>query len=182
MRKLVFLLVILATFGCNKPKTVLICGDHVCINKDEAEQYFEDNLTLEVRIVHKKEEKQLDLVELNLRSNSKGDKEISIINKKATKKDIKTLSNDEIIKKKAEIKTRLKNKNKGNKNIQTFKQAKLKKKGDVSLTKDDLNKSDKKIPDICTILEECNIEAISKYLVKQGKERKYPDITRRENK
>ena len=23
--------------SCNKPKTVLICGDHICINKKEAE-------------------------------------------------------------------------------------------------------------------------------------------------
>ena len=30
--------------NCSKPKTVLICGDHVCINKAEAEQYFEENL------------------------------------------------------------------------------------------------------------------------------------------
>ena len=31
-------------FGCGKPKIVLICGDHVCVNKSEAEQYFEKNL------------------------------------------------------------------------------------------------------------------------------------------
>ena len=39
----------------------------------------------------------------------------------------------------------------------------------------------KKITDICTILEKCSIDEISKYLVKQGKKRKFPDITTREN-
>ena len=38
------------------------------------------------------------------------------------------------------------------------------------------------VPDICTILEKCSIDEISKYLVKQGKEKKFPDITIRENK
>ena len=36
--------------NCSKPKTVLICGDHACINKTEAEQFFEENLTIEVKI------------------------------------------------------------------------------------------------------------------------------------
>ena len=37
----------------HKPKSVLICGDHKCINKAEAKQYFEENLTIEVQIVSK---------------------------------------------------------------------------------------------------------------------------------
>ena len=32
--------------NCSKPKTVLICGDHICVNKAEAEQFFEKNLSL----------------------------------------------------------------------------------------------------------------------------------------
>ena len=56
---------------CTKPKTVFICGDHICVNKTEAEQYFEDNLSLEVKIIEK-EKKQINLVELNLNTNSKG--------------------------------------------------------------------------------------------------------------
>ena len=50
--------------NCDSTKTVLVCGDHLCVNKSEAEQYFEDNLSLEVRIVDKKENS--NLVELNL--------------------------------------------------------------------------------------------------------------------
>ena len=57
MKKLLLLLIILTIYGCNKPKTVLICGDHVCVNKAEAEQYFEENLTLEVKVIDKRERK-----------------------------------------------------------------------------------------------------------------------------
>ena len=31
--------------NCSKPKHVYICGDHICVNKSEAEQYFEENLS-----------------------------------------------------------------------------------------------------------------------------------------
>ena len=58
MNKVIVLLIILMFYGCNKPKTVLICGDHVCVNKDEAKQFFEDNLSLEVRVIDKKKNKR----------------------------------------------------------------------------------------------------------------------------
>ena len=108
MKKLLFFFLILAMYGCNKPKTVLICGDHVCVNKAEAEQYFEENLTLEVKIIDKKRSKEDNLVELNLNSNSSGKKEVSILNKKQTSKKLKELSNSEIKRKKAEIRKKKK--------------------------------------------------------------------------
>ena len=58
MKKLFYILFILFLAGCNKPKTVLICGDHVCINKQEAKQFFEDNLTLEVKVIEKKKSRE----------------------------------------------------------------------------------------------------------------------------
>ena len=184
MKKLLLFLIMLTIYGCNKPKTVLICGDHVCVNKAEAEQYFEDNFTLEVKVIDKKAKKKIDLVELNLKSNSEGKKEISVSNKNQTRKKIKVLSNDEIERKKAELKKRKKIKDK-----KITKQAKLKKSNDnqktpnnIIKTKRVVNKPHKKITDICTILEKCSIDEISKYLVKQGKEKKFPDITIRENK
>ena len=159
-------------YACNKPKTVLICGDHVCVNKAEAEQYFEDNLTLEVKIIDKKAKRNIDLVELNLKSNQEGGKKISISSKDQTKKEIKVLSNDEIEKKKAELKKRKKNKNKKIKDENITKQSKLKKPeekqkslNNIKKTKKIVNKPRKKITDICTILEKCSIDEISKYLV-----------------
>ena len=61
---LIFIIFLLSS--CSKPKTVLICGDHICVNKNEAEQYFEENLSIEVKIIDKKLNKNDDLVELNL--------------------------------------------------------------------------------------------------------------------
>ena len=45
-----------------------------------------------------------------------------------------------------------------------------------------MNKKSNKVVDICTILDECSIDEISKYLVEQGMNKKFPDITVRENK
>ena len=189
MKKILLFLIIIALYGCNKTKTVLICGDHVCVNKAEAEQYFEDNLTLEVKVIDKKIKKNIDLVELNLKTNIEGKKEITLLNKDKTTEEIKVLSNDEIEKKKDEIKRRKKNKNKkiqDKKIVKKTKVKKTKKKQKPSDTvikpKENVTKSGKKITDICTILEKCSIDEISKYLVKQGTEKKFPDITIRENK
>ena len=41
-------------------------------------------------------------------------------------------------------------------------------------------KYNNKIVDICTILEKCSIEEISNFLLKQGKEKNFPDITSKE--
>ena len=183
MIKVLFFFLLLTLYGCNKSKTVMICGDHVCVNKAEAKQFFEDNLSLEVKIINKKEKKEINLVELNLKSNSEGEKKINIINKKKTNKKIVTLSKSEIEQKKAEIKEKIKSKNKNKKKI---KQAKLdkktKKKAEKNIEKitKTVNKRQKEVVDICTILKKCNIDEISKYLIKQGAEKKFPDITLKE--
>ena len=43
-----------------------------------------------------------------------------------------------------------------------------------------INKDSEKLVDVCTFLDKCSIEEISKYLINQGKKQKFPDITRRE--
>ena len=183
MKKLLFFFLVLSMYGCNKPKTVLICGDHVCVNKAEAEQYFEENLTLEVKIIDKKRSKEDNLVELNLNSNSSGKKEVNILNKKQTSKKLKELSISEIKRKKAVIRKKKKLKDTKIKKQAKLKEVKKKKKTQDSVIKTNkvVNNTNKKLTDICTILEKCSIDEISKYLVKQGKKRKFPDITIREN-
>ncbi len=174
--------------GCNKPKVVLICGDHVCINKEEANQFFEDNLTLEVKVVDKKKSQSLNLVELNLESNSKEKKKIKIFKKKKTNKQIKRLSNAEVKKRKIEIKKRKELIEKRNKDKKIIRESKLRTKENELKTNKILqqnnliNKKNKKITDICDVLKECTIDKISKYLVKKGKEKDFPDITTRELK
>ena len=111
--RVIFLFSLFILFSnCNKPKTVLICGDHICVNKKEAEQFFNENLSIEVKIIDKKIKRDINLVELNLKQNIKGKKEISVSNKKKTNQKLKTLSKDEINK----IKESIKNK-KGKKKI-----------------------------------------------------------------
>ena len=160
--------------NCSKPKTVLICGDHVCINKNEAEQYFEENLSIEVKIIDKKKKKEINLVELNLIENSDNNKEINIKEKTETNNEIKILSNDEIKILKSEIKKKRKKQNlakkitsnnKSSQNTTSFKNS---------------DKKNRDVADVCLIIKKCNIDEISKYLLKQGQTKKFPDITTRE--
>ena len=196
-----FLLIIPILFfqNCSKPKTVLICGDHVCINKLEAKQYFEENLTIEVKIIDKKMKKKNDLVELNLINNSNENKQINIEQKDETKEVVKILNNSEIEKIKNEIKIK-ENKKKKSKNTASIKKSNankiFKRKDDLqknNIKKNDnkkiepvekreknVNKSNNKVVDICTIIKKCSIDEISKYLLKQGSNKEFPDITTRE--
>ena len=193
MKHILIFLILLLLGNCSKPKTVLICGDHVCVNKAEAEQYFEENLSIEVKIINQKNNEQIDLVELNLKNNKNKVKQIAISPKKDTSKNLKTLSNDEIKKIKKNIKDKKQKKQIDNKISR--KTVKREENNAISelLEKKDKNQEKKNsfvnktiinkninIVDVCTILEKCNIDEISKYLIKEGKKRDFPDITRRQ--
>jgi replication fork clamp-binding protein CrfC len=43
-----------------------------------------------------------------------------------------------------------------------------------------VNKTQNNIVDVCTILEKCSIDEISKHLIKEGKSKNFPDITKRQ--
>ena len=170
MKYFILFLIFLFLQSCSKPKTVLICGDHICINRAEAEQYFEENLTIEVKIIDKNKKKEIDLVQLNLKDSSIDNRQINIEPKIKTKEEIKILSNNEIktIKEKIIKKEKIKKKkvtleNKINKKV---------KKNDI--------KQNKEVVDICTIIVKCNIDEISKYLLEKEKKESFPDITVRE--
>ena len=190
MKIFLFIFFFLCLYGCNKPKTVMICGDHVCINKAEAEQYFQDNLSLEVKLINKEKNKNIDLVELNLKKNSQGQQEISIQKKDKTNKKLKILSNKDIVNKKKELKQRKKyqNKNKKEKKNAYKKDNKILKKTKkiqiekekVLTIKNAITKTKKEIVDICVIIKKCNIDEISKYLINEGLGKKFPDITLKE--
>lgn len=172
---LILCLLIILESCSNKPKAVLICGDHVCVNKDEAEIYFKENLSIEVKIIKEKNDKDIDLVQLNLQN--KNDKEnIKVIKKKETNDKIRVLSRNEIKNIKKDIK--IKSKSRIDKNLE-------KQKSDVNDIKEKLvkkNNNKKKIiiNDICTKIQKCSIEEITKYLINEGKKKKFPDITTRQ--
>ena len=56
---------------------------------------------------------------------------------------------------------------------------KVKKKERLVKKKLDMKKNNE-ISDVCEVLKECSIDQISKYLIKEGKNKKFPDITIRE--
>jgi len=184
------LLLIVITFllvSCNKPKTVLICGDHICVNKKEAEQYFEENLSIELKIIDKKVDEENDLVELNLNQDETGERAVRIFSKKKQNKNLKTLSDKEI----SQIKDKIKNKKKSKKitkkiiNIEDNKKEKsqnlktrITKK--TQAANKNVNKNQNEVFDVCTILKKCSIDEISKYLLKKGKNDDFPDINMRQ--
>ena len=182
MKLILIFISIIILVNCSKPKTVLICGDHVCVNKAEAEQYFQDNLSIEVRVVEKKFKNETDLVELNLKENKDGVKKISILSKKNTKKNLKILSNKEITKIKKNINDKSKRKKLTKKQIKKNQKTnigKIKKHHVEKKTlENEINKEHKDVVDVCLLLEKCSIDEISKYLLKKGEKKKFPDITR----
>ncbi len=182
MKLLFFLFLITFLSNCSsKPKTVLICGNHVCVNKAEAEQYFEENLSIEVKIINKKIDAEDDLVELNLRENSLGNKKISISSKETTNNSIKKLSNEEVIKIKKNIKKKKKLAKKIIKKENVFlnKEITKQKKQKEKIIRSNVNKRRNDVVDVCTIIEKCSIDEISKYLLEEGRNKKFPDLTTR---
>lgn len=188
MKLFLFFSLIFVLANCSKPKTVLICGDHICVNKNEAEQFFEENLTIEVKIMNKKIKKKTDLVELNLRKNDDGSRGVEILAKNETNNDLKVLSKDEKIKIMKNVNNKKKERKITNKKISkdiVKKQNKDKKVANLKINElkdkktiqNNVNKDNKEIVDVCTILEKCNIEEISKFLLKQSKNKSFPDIT-----
>ena len=170
--KIFLLTIIVLLISCSKHQSVLICGDHKCVNKAEAKQYFEENLTLEVQIITKNEKTNYSLVDLNI----KGDEPKIKVFKNKNKKIVKKLSKDEVREKKAELKKKKK----------IFKQKKeLAKKEVVLKKKNKINtlssyKSNDNSQDICIKLEKCDIDSIANYLIKVSNENGYPNISLRE--
>ena len=166
-----------------KPQSKLICGDDECVNKLEAKQYFEENLSIEVKIINQNKNEDYDLVELNLKNN-KDKRQVNVYKKEKTNKEVKVLSKKEIdiIKKeiinKEKRKKIIKKKTVFRKEVNSEKSynndKKIKK--DLIVKRNIIKNSSGNI-DICTILEKCSIDEISIYLIKKGKTKNFPDLT-----
>ena len=165
--------------SCSKPKSVMICGDHKCINKEEAKLYFEENLTIEVQIIDSRKDESLNLVELNLKDNI-AEKKIFLSKKKKFNKEIKDLSRTEINNIKKEIKSRKKRTISNTKLSSNKPNVIYDKNTDKTSLLNRNIKQNKNTYDVCKKIAKCNIEEIAKYLIKQGKNKKFPDITMRE--
>ena len=188
MKITLFLFILIFLTNCNKPKAVLLCGDHVCINKSEAKQYFEENLTIEVKIIHKEIKKEPNLVQLNLLENTNKKRNISIFSKNNSNNKIKTLSKEEISEIKKNIKVKKEEKKLAKKVItnrdiekktKSSSLKKIKASKTIDNEKKNVNKNQKDVFDVCKILKKCSIDEISKYLLDEGKNKDFPDITMR---
>ncbi len=167
MKYLILALTLIVT-SCAKTNTSFICGDHKCINRAEAKQYFEENLTLEVSINTKDKESRFDLVGINLGQENQKIKVFQKENKKVVRK----LSKKEIKDKKKALKKRKKDK--------VIKAEKVKKIDNNDIKKISRNDLRKNPIDICLKLVKCDIDSISNYLIKLSNEKDYPNISLRE--
>tara|TARA_A100000164_G_C21404641_1_gene539333 strand:+ start:65 stop:541 length:477 start_codon:yes stop_codon:yes gene_type:complete len=144
--------------GCNslngeKTSKIYICGDHECASKKEIDDYFKNNISIEVYSISRTSKKDMDydLVELNM---SKDEKD-KIITLASRKKDIK-----EDLKKRKEIaKTEINN----NEVISQIKKTNKKRK--VTLVR------------ICKSMLECDIDEVAKTLFKEANKKKYPNLS-----
>ncbi len=162
-----FLLIFIFILSCSsltgeKSKKIYICGDHPCKNKKEVKSYFDNNISIEVYTVtsKKKKNQDYDLVQLNMSEEEKkkyisiAEKEDKIKNKVKKRKKLAKIDIKEerkIYKKKKDLKTMNKRKEKRTPTLTLVR--------------------------LCKNLDECDIDTISKIITDMGKDKSFPDIT-----
>ena len=140
----------------DRAQKIYICGDHVCNSKKERNEYFKNNISLEVYSISPsdKKDRDFDLVELNM---SKEQKEeiFSTTNQKK-------LINEDLKKRKKLAKIRIKE---GENVITKPKNIKSEKKPKITLIR------------ICKDLDECDIDEVTKIIFNKANEKKFPNLT-----
>ena len=166
---ILFLFIIQCVGPLNKVEKVYICGDHKCANKAEAEEYFNNNISIEIYTIDTKKEddEYFDLVELNLLKDKLATKNKIIV------KDEKKKIDEKIKERKKLAKLKIKEIEKPVEKIKQD-QEKL---NNIKKTKPQKQKSKITFIRICKNLEECDIDKISKIVMEIGKEKDFPDIT-----
>ena len=119
------------------------------------------------------------MVELNLKNEGSGARQVTISSKTKTSKNLKTLSNKEIKDLKKKIKKTKKIKNE-KQIVQNKEYDRKKDSTNIKIKQNNVNKKKREIVDVCTLLQKCSIEEISKYLIKQGRKKDFPDLTIRQ--
>ncbi len=148
-----FILVSCSTLSDSKVKKVYICGDHKCKNKKEINEYFENNISIEIYTLSKssKKDKDFDLVELNMTNEDK----MNLVTVDVQEKQIR----DKIKKRNKISKLNIK---KGENNVVNRKR---KSRPKITLVR------------ICKNLQECDIDNVAKIIINKGNDKKYPDLT-----
>tara|TARA_B100000945_G_C20266320_1_gene541739 strand:+ start:295 stop:813 length:519 start_codon:yes stop_codon:yes gene_type:complete len=169
--KNLYILFFLVLFGCSSNSKVYICGDHPCKDKNEIEDYFKNNISMEVYVIEndKLKKKNQDLVNLNMsNSNQKKNKENLAFLEKRKQNDVNKKDNQKPLKLKLQVRTDIDNKPKKNKN-QVLE--------DVSKKKFAYKKTKStKFVHMCKKVEECDIDIISERISDLNKKKSFPDI------
>ena len=169
--KYLYLFIFTLLVSCASSNKVYICGDHPCKNKKEVDEFFKNNISLEVYVVESKRSKKInqDLVELNLYKDKSANKkkEFDFLNKR---KNINEMSKKDKKPKKIELKVNTTK----NESVKTA----TKEKVDIKPKKTFFNKKNKstKIVHLCKTIEECDIDLISKKVKDLGKTKSFPDL------
>ena len=195
--KICYSIFFLLLLSCGAGKKEYVCGNHPCIDKKEFNEFFSNNLTVEVKSQKNNKKKNVDLVKLNIGTN---DKKNDNINSKKEKKiqaknEKKKLKAEKIrlLQERKNKKLKKKNKAKEDAKIAKFSKSKVinKKvsknkslpiKNDLlignakeknSITKNKI----KNAKNICVGVKDCDIEKITEILLKKGRDKSFPDIT-----
>ena len=84
--KFIYLFFILLLVSCGSVKKTYVCGKNDCLDKKEYKDFFDENLSVETKLISKKK-KIVDLVQLNTKKNYKQtDKDTNTQFSKADKK------------------------------------------------------------------------------------------------
>ena len=154
MKYLIFLFLFLVNCSSltgEKSQKIYICGDHECANKKEINDYFKNNISIEVYTISEVSKKDYDLVELNMTKDDKN---------KIVSTEVKRKKLQENLKKRARIEKV--NVNKGERIIKTNRRT---------------NKPKITLVRICKDIQECDIEEVAKKIFQAGDKKKFPDLT-----
>ena len=154
MKYLFFLFFFLAhcsSITGDKTQKIYICGDHECADKKEINNYFKNNISIEVYTLSDSSKKDYDLVELNM-----------------TKEDKNKIVSTEIKRKK--FKESLKKRPKVEK-------VKVNKGEIITGEKRRINKPKITLVRICKDIQECDIDEVANRIFKIGNKKKFPDLT-----
>ncbi len=148
-----FILASCSTFSSSQVKKVYICGDHECKNKKEINEYFENNISIEIYTLSRssKKDKDFDLVELNISNEDK---------KKLVSVDVQE----------KQIRDKIKKRNKISK-------LNIKKGENIIVNRQRKNRPKVTLVRICKNLQECDIDNVAKIIFKKGNEKKFPDLS-----
>ncbi len=154
MKYLFFLFFFLAhcsSITGDKTQKIYICGDHECADKKEINNYFKNNISIEVYTLSDSPKKDYDLVELNMTNEDKN----KIVSTEIKRKKLK-----ESLKKRPKVK-----------------KVKVNKGEIIDGEKRRINKPKITLVRICKDIQECDIDEVANKIFKIGNEKKFPNLT-----